>query len=170
MNQMKTSKNNKQAGPICKFGPGGDFTDTWQPEPSESFEAPNFLVKILITGIEALGVVIGLKRNDSNVLSTKTLYSDGLTGYHKEDVINAFSNRKIEHAVDSTSTATVENGSSFPREPLLFPNFSRDGCRTKHKPQHNIRTYRRTAKKRPAFRASEQGSLFESQFHGVQSA
>ena len=161
---------NKQGGPICKFGPGGDFIATWQPELSEFSEVSNSVVKLLISIVEALAVLIGLKRLGFNTPLRNAFYSDELTECHKEEVINVFNNRKTEHAVDSTSTATVENDSSFPGESLLFPNFSRDGNRIKHKSKYNIRTYSRTAKKRSALRLSEQGSLFESQFRSAQTA
>ena len=167
---MKMPEKNEQAEPICKFGPGGDFIATWQPEPSASSEVSNCVVNLLISIVEALAVAIGLKRIGSNAPLRNAFYSDELTGCHKEEVINVFSNRKTENTADSTSTATIDNGSSFPGEPLLFPNLSRDGNRIKHKSKHNIRTYRRTAKKRSAFSLSKQGSLFESQFQGIQSA
>jgi hypothetical protein len=167
---MKTPERNRQAGPICKFGPGGDFIAIWQPEPSESSEVSNCLVKLLISAVEALDVVIDLKRISSYVPLRKAFCSDELTVCHKEKVINAVENSKADNTVDSAPTATIENGSSFPREPKLFPNLSRNGIRIKHKPKHNIRTYRRTAKKRSTFRLSKQGSLFESQFQSAQTA
>ena len=165
---MKTPEKSKQAEPICKFGPGGDFIATWQPGSSESPEVSNCLTKLLISIVEALAVVIGLKRICSNAPLINAFYSDELIGCHEEEVINVFCNRKNKY--DSTSNATIEDDSSFSGEPLLFPNFSRDGNRIEHKSKHNIRTYRRTAKKRSALRSSEQGSLFEIKFQGVQSA
>ncbi len=167
---MKTPERNSQAGPICKFGPGGDFIAIWQPEPSESSEVSNCLVKLLTSVVEALAVVIGLKRIRSYVPLRNAFCSDELTVCHKEKVINVVENSKAYNTVDSAPTAAIENGSSFPGEPVLFPNLSRNGIRIKHKPKHNIRTYRRTTKKWSAFRLSKQGSLFESQFQSAQTA
>jgi hypothetical protein len=61
---------------------------------------------------------------------------------------------KTDNTVDSAPATTIEDSGVLPREPMLFPDNSRIGSRIKHKPKYRVRTYRRAAKKRPAFRLS----------------
>jgi len=82
----------------------------------------------------------------------------------------AAANSKTYNTVDSAPVATIEDGGVLSREPMLFPDNSRIGGPTEHKPKYRVRTYRRAAKKRPAFRLSEQGSLFELDLAGARTA
>ena len=155
---------NKQDEPLCKFGPGGDFTYVWQPKISESSTSSNRLVKLLASIVEVIAVLIGLKRNSPYVLLRNDFSSNELNVCHKEHVKNAFEN-STSHGTDNTSpTPATEIGGLLPKDPLLFPDLGRNGIRIKHKPKHRIRASRRTAKKGAAFRIPKQGSLFEGRF------
>ncbi len=81
--------------------------------------------------------------------------------------------KTISTSADSVYLAptTVTKSNRFVSgEPMLFPDDCRISLRTGHKPKPRIRAYRRTAKKRPAFGSSVQGSLFETDFKGAKTA
>jgi hypothetical protein len=140
----------KQAEPLCKFGPGGDFVAAWEPKTSEHLEA---LARLLGSAVEALAAAFGLKR-----ISTDTAFSN------REKSNDEIENSTAHDSTDAASTPAPANSGTFPGEPLLFPDLGRNGIRIKHKPKHRIRASRRTAKKGAAFRIPKQGSLFEGQF------
>jgi hypothetical protein len=160
----------RQAEPLCKFGPGGDFIAVWQPEASESYEPSNCLAKLLTSAVEVVAVVLGLKRASPYVFLRNAFCSDELTVCRKEKAKNAVENSEAHDTTDPAPTTATEDGGLFSGEPMLFPNLSRNGSRIKHQPKHRIRTYRRASKKGSALRFSKQGSLFESQFKSARTA
>jgi len=165
-----TPERNREAEPLCKFGPGGDFTVVLQPEPSESSESSKPLVKLLASAVEIVAIVLGLKRAGSYVPLRNAFCSNELTVCHKEKVKNAAENSRAYNTTDPAPTTATEDGGPFSPEPMLFPDLGRNGIRIRHKPKHCIRTYRRTTKKRLAIGLSEQGSLFETKFKSARTA
>jgi hypothetical protein len=151
---MKPHKE-RQAEPLCKFGPGGDFIVAWEPKPSESLEK---LARFSGSAIEALAAAFGIKR------ATPLIYPKEQIDHHTEKVTDAIENNTALDSTDTASAPAPANDSPFPAEPMLFPDLVRNGIRIKHKPKHRIRTSHRAAKKGAAFRIPKQGSLFEGQF------
>lgn len=151
----------KQAEPLCKFGPGGDFVAAWEPEPSER---PDVLARLLGSAVEAFAAAFGLKRPGADVPLSSNFCPNEPTVRHREKPNDAIENSTACDSTDATSVPASANGSPFSGEPLLFPDLGRNGFRTKHKPKHRVRASRRVAKKGPAFRKPKQGSLFEGQF------
>lgn len=148
----------KQAGPLCKFGPGGDFVAVWEPEPSQR---PDVLARLLGSAVQALAAAFGLKRADMPLSSS--LCPNEPTVGHTEKLNDAIENSTTHDSTDAASAPTPANGSPFPGEPLLFPDLGRNGLRIRNQPKHRVRAPRRAAKKGPAFRIPKQGSLFEGQ-------
>jgi len=157
----------RQAEPLCKFGPGGDFVAAWQPKPSEY---PDVLARLLGSAVDALAAAFGLKSAGANVPLSSNFYppkgvprTNEPTVHHMEKLNDAIENSTAHDSTDSASAPAHANDSPFSAEPLLFPDLVRNGLRIKHQPKHRIRAPRRTAKKGPAFRIPKQGSLFEGQ-------
>jgi len=150
---MKPDKE-RQAEPLCKFGPGGDFVAVWEPEPSECLET---LARLPRSAIEALAAAFGLKR------ATPLICPNEQIDRHMEKSNDAIENSTARDSTDAASTPAPANDSTFSAEPLLFPDLVRNGIRIKHKPKHRIRTSHRAAKKGAAFKIPKQSSLFEGQ-------
>jgi hypothetical protein len=124
---------NKQFQPLCRFGPGGDFVCLW-PESSE-FQLPsqNRLLKIFACLNEIIAGVLGSEFSRPSTAAAKT------------QPMPVF---RFEQSRKSQAQST------------LFPDDSRIGLRTAHKPRLRIRARRRTTKKRPRIDLDEQGLLF----------
>jgi len=165
-----TPEKNRQVEPLCKFGPGGDFVITWQPEPSDAFEMSSRLVRLLSSAVEVVAVIFGFKLAAPGVSLRNNFCCDELIVFDREKVINAAENTKLSDTAYAPATTVADNGGAFSAEPTLFPDLGGDGVRVKHKPKHRIRTYRRVAKKGSALRFAQQGSLFESQFQSAKTA
>jgi hypothetical protein len=137
--------------PVCRFGPGGDFVSAWPPQPQSPKKQPAKLLSRLNEIITTLiGSTCGLatsKENLDYVVESNT----GKPAY-------------------STPTAAIKSDSRFSGWPLLFADDCRIGLGADNKPKHNIRAYRRTAKKRPAVTFAGHGSLFETDFKSAKTA
>jgi hypothetical protein len=157
---MKPDKK-RQAEPLCKFGPGGDFVAAWEPKPSEN---PDVLVRLLGSVADVVAAAFGLKRVDANMHLNSNFCLDEPSVSHMEKLTDAIENNTARDSTDAASAPAPTNDSPFSAEPLLFPDLVRNGIRIKHKPKHRIRASNRAAKKGAAFRIPKQGSLFEGQF------
>jgi hypothetical protein len=158
---MKPDKE-RQAEPLCKFGPGGDFVAVWQPKPSECAEV---VARLLSSAVEALAAAFGLKRSTPPICPPKEVPgTNEQTDFQMEKPKDAIEISTARDSTDPASAPAPANDSQFSAEPLLFPDLVRNGIRIKHKPKHRIRTSHRASKKGAAFRIPKQGSLFESQF------
>ena len=151
----------RQAEPLCKFGPGGDFVAIWEPKSSER---PDVLPRLLGSVAEAVAAALGLKRADVNMHLNSKIYPSESILHNSEKPYDEIENSTTNDSNDPAPASTPANGGPFSGELLLFPDIGGDGIRIKHKPKHRIRASHRTAKKGTAFRIPKQGSLFEGQF------
>ena len=161
---------NRETEPLCKFGPGGDFVSVWQPETPESFEQFNPLKKLSASIIEVAAILLGYNLTNHHNLIIKTCGSGEPKLHHKEEMKNGLKFNRVHRATDPAPAPVAQDDSRLPAEPMLFPDFSRNGIRIRHQPKHRIRTYRRAAKKRPVMRFAKQSSLFEDQFKSARIA
>ena len=147
-------------GPVCKFGPGGDFVREWpaRKKMSKSTETP--LGKVLTTIAEILGTTIRpelLTAADGHWdISINKLFKGSPFKEEPSDADNR-SNQNDQ----SASTGSVKSNSNVQAEPLLFADDRGAGRKVKRKPNYRIRTHRRTSKKRTSLQFKGQGTLFE---------
>lgn len=155
------SQPNKQTEPVCRFGPGGDFSSVWPPQSQPP------LVRRSVSEVGKKQPVKLLGRLNE-IITTLLGSTCGL----------ATSKENLEYVVESSSgkpaysspTAVIKSDSRFSGRPLLFPDDCRIGLGADNKPKHHIRAYRRTAKKRPAVTFAGHGSLFETNFKSAKTA
>ncbi len=141
-----------QIGPVCKFGPGGDFIRSWPKEYSP----------------ENAGPITSVLMRINKLLGTINKQPDALIIAHKgnADVITA-QNDRTAHAA---SNATAKNHNDILGQTLLFTDDNR-ACQTAQlKPKYNIRASRRAAKKGFACRFPAQRALFETDQSSVKTA
>lgn len=160
----------RQVEPLCKFGPGGDYGVTWNPELSEVSEMSNRSMRLLSAAIEVIAVLLGLRRTVSCVSWGNTACGGEVIDFNREKARNADQNSKRGDTTHAPPVAVAETGGAISGKQMLLPYAGRDGVRVRHKPKHGIRTYKRTAKKRSAVRFGKQGSLFETQFKSAKTA
>ena len=151
--------NNRNDGPVCKFGPGGDFIRQW-PKPKSKVppEMDNPLGKILSAIAEMIGTTIHPElltqvdgpyningQLDTNLIKEKTSGAD----------------TKSDNTDNTAATGRSKANSKLPSQSMLFG----DDCRTRRpvrrKPHYRIRTHRGASKKRSADKLKGQGTLFE---------
>jgi hypothetical protein len=150
----------KQAGPLCKFGPGGDFVAVWEPKSSQRLEAPS---RLFSAATKALAAAFGLTCADEDVPLSNSYYPDEPLASNTEKLNDAIENSTACDSTDAASAPASANDSPLSAELPLFPDLVRNGLRIRHQSKHRIRASRRAAKKGAAFRIPKQGSLFEAQ-------
>ena len=157
-------------GPLCKFGPGGEFVAAWQPGLPQSFTMSNPLARLLASAVEIAAVVFGLRRSSAFVQLGDASGPDEPTDSHTEKARNAIEHSRSFGATDTPAAPIIKDDRRFSRESLLFPDVRRNGRRIEDKPKHHIRAYRGAAKKGAAVRFVKQGTLFDAQPGSVQIA
>lgn len=157
-------------GPVCRFGPGGDFINDWPPGHRGSIRpAPNSLAAVLarlskiinaLTGpaFDAIATPQGIQSTAEQLLHRK-----GKLEYAAQTI-------RTDKSADAPPAPIVKGDSKLPAQSMLFPDDSRVGIRPRRKPNHHIRTYCRAAKKSFAFNVLRQGSLFEPDLKSAQTA
>ena len=136
--------------PICVFGPGGEFQDTW-PIPNQrpvTAASAGPIGKLLDIIAEMAGLT---EQTDSEEIQTK---------FSHEGLHNEKSARQNKYFAASVSGALCNFGTYD--QQTLFSDDSRCGNNIKYKPQHRIRTHRRPSRTRPVKGFDRQGTLFEA--------
>jgi len=165
------SRLNKRIGPVCKFGPGGDFVSVWPKEPTSFLKpAPNRLTKLLNSIAEIINATLGSEFDSVIEVPTDMAPETKRIFYQEEKLKYAVKDGKADKPAYPAATTAIKNNLRLSKEPMLFADDCRVGSRTGCKPKHRIRAYRRTAKKRPALSLPGQGSLFEANFRSARTA
>ena len=133
--------------PLCRFGPGGDFTSDW---PGSEDYSTNISGNRLLRALKLLSEII-----------TTAAGGEFNAAQKKGNLKYAHENRENDKSANAASDADPKIYKLVPGQSVLFPDDSRIGKRTANKPKYRVRTYQRTAKKRHGHSKSRQGSLFD---------
>lgn len=128
-------------GPICRFGPGGEYVSVWPAAPAGPAERPQNalagLLNVLAGMIDALRGSPGTQRKPYYVSND-------------------------ERAADSSTGSVVENNHRVSGQRWLFADDWRTGRTIRHKPHHCIRAHRAVAGKRICIGSAESRTLFDA--------
>ncbi len=163
----------ERIGPVCRFGPGGDYETVWPGEWIEqATQSKNAIGRLL-------DVIAGMKdvlRGGSRCVE--------VNGPMDIDCIDEQENKSYESiergaSVRRGSYAAAGSASKLncglSKEPGLFADDWRIGTAVKHKPHNRIRAHRAASKKRTIGGSTvsfdpSQGTLFELDFKGAKTA
>jgi hypothetical protein len=160
MDRQRPDSNYEYLGPICKFGPGGEYISNWPAVPLYSVSTPqgNPLGRVL----DGIARMIGLSPTQSLALQTRRAYDPQIQKLiQKRREKNERAARQDSPAYAAPITV-VGDDSPFSCKPTLFSDDTGTGFAPQHKPHHGIRASRRPARKRFAVGLPKQGSLFET--------
>jgi len=162
---------NGSDGPVCRFGPGGDYVYDWPAKSAQPFaRQPNPLGKVLAAIADLMGTTVS---GELMIQTQMPVYiaADSTAKQDNADIegpTNHLINQKESSAGDKSnrtnyaaSTADPAAGSEVQREPMLFGDDCGISRGPKRKPHHRIRAHRRAAKKRAGYSLKGQGTLFE---------
>ena len=162
---------NGSDGPVCRFGPGGDYVYDWPAKSAQTpARQPNPLNKVLAAIADLMGTTVS---GELMIQTQMPVYiaADSTTKQDDTDIegpTNHSINQKESSAGDkpnrtnyAASIADPTGGSEVRAEPMLFGDDCGISRGPKRKPHHRIRAHRRAAKKRPGYSLKGQGTLFE---------
>ncbi len=162
MDRYIDNRANEEFGPICKFGPGGDFVSAW-PGRSWPLAQENGLGRLLA----AIGEMMGIIHNAERTVAAAVWANDSAEKENPEDTVGNIETKQPGY---TPSIRIVKGNKRFQPEPMLFTDDSGVGVAVRHQPKYRVRAYSRAAKKRVAFGASGQGTLFEADFKSAKTA
>lgn len=146
--------------PLCKFGPGGDYVNTFNastsPKPAEK-ESP--LGQVLTAIAEIIGATVHPEILTEIACALPAAYEPqkpvSETHDHQEKPEDGV--RKANHT--QTTQNTLPSG-KLSKEPMLFGDDWGTGSKLKYQPNHRVRTHRRASRKKAAGPVHRQGTLF----------
>ncbi|GEM_PF-2939041 len=144
-----------QIGPVCRFGPGGDFVHAW---PSTSKEYLVTTQSPLNALLERISKLIGFEQKQTK--------ADNIPYKGTADVPQMQGTR----IPNPKAIGIAKNNNDILGQTLLFSDNNRTIQSAQPKPKYNIRTSRRAAKKGFTCRFPAQGSLFEADKSGIKTA
>ena len=147
-------------GPVCKFGPGGDFVREWPARKKVPKQKETPLGKVLTTIAEILGTTI----SPEVPAAAEGHWDIGINKLFKGSAFTeepSGADNRSKRNDQSSSTGSVKSNSNVRAEPLLFADDRRVSRKVRRKPNYRIRTHRSTSKKRTSSQLEGQGTLFE---------
>lgn len=143
--------------PICRFGPGGDYTTDWPSEKTSKFaRRPIGLVLKAIAKMLDTAITAELLQDSTIEKINLAIKNADLTINMEDEIdINKPDKSNAPPAPDTDADRKLSE------EPMLFDNGTGVGQPAGHKQNNGVRPHRRAKRKRPAHSQSWQGSLFE---------
>jgi len=163
----------ERIGPVCRFGPGGDYESVWPGEWMEQATQPKNAIGRLLDVIAGMTDVI---RGGRYVEVTGPIdISDGVTTQENKSYESDERRAGIRRGAYAAAGSVAEHNCGVSDQPGLFADDWRAGAAVKHKPNNRIRAHRTTAKKRASVGSAVpfdegQGTLFELDFKGAKTA
>jgi len=152
-----------QIGPVCKFGPGGDFISIWPRKFLSFYERRRTMaakLRDVLAGVMEL--LVGSEPSGAAAEHGPATSSAGqhICGF----VANDYGPAEPGMAGITRSTGRLQT------QTLLFADDFRAAGAGGHKPGRRIRAYRRAAKKKIHLKFSHQATLFEADRKGAKTA
>ena len=154
----------ERIGPVCRFGPGGDYESVWPGDWMEQATQPKNAIGRLLDVIAGMTDVL---RGGNRCVEVAGPMDIELENKSYESDERRTSTRRGAYA-EAGSVTKHHRGVS--EQQGLFADDRRAGGVAGRKPNYRIRAHRAVAKKRACFEPAGQGTLFEPDFKGAKTA
>ncbi|MGB7581408.1 MAG: hypothetical protein WBL85_03045 [Sedimentisphaerales bacterium] len=159
----------ERIGPVCRFGPGGDYESVWPGEWMEQATQPKNAIGRLLDVIAGMTDVI--RGGDRCVEVTGPIDIEQENKLYESDERGT----GVRRGAYAAAGSVAKHNRGVSDQQGLFADDWRAGAAVKHKPSNRIRTHRTTAKKRTCVGSAVsfdegQGTLFELDFKGAKTA
>jgi len=164
----------ERIGPVCRFGPGGDYESVWPGDWMEQTTQPKNAIGRLLDVIAGMTDVIRGGRSIEVIgpdkISERIVFEQENKSYESNE-----RGAGIRRGAYAAAGPVAEHNCGLSDQPGLFADDWRAGAAAKHKPNNRIRAHRTTAKKRASVGTTVsfdegQGTLFELDFQGAKTA
>ena len=159
----------ERIGPVCRFGPGGDYESVWPGDWMEQATQPKNAIGRLLDVIAGMTDV--LRGGNRCVEVTGPIDIEQENKSYESDQRGA----GVRRGAYAEAGSATKHNRGVSEEPGLFADDWRISSAVKHKPNNRIRAHRTTAKKRTCVGSAVsfdegQGTLFELDFKGAKTA
>jgi hypothetical protein len=149
-------------GPVCRFGPGGDYVSAWPADWTNPADHPKSAAARLLNVLEGM---IDILRGSPARRNIEVIGPMEIAIEQEGQLYGA-----KDRAAYTTTGSVAKRNRWVSDQPGLFADDWRAGGTIKHKPNYSIRAHRAVAGKRTCFGPGGQGTLFEADFKGAKTA
>jgi len=147
-------------GPLCRFGPGGEYLYDWHASDYEyKIPVQDKLTRVLMTISDMIGDFV----NQGPISVNRSQARETMPGELKYEKSGLF-------AADTSSASSIKSHQHVSEQQMLFSDDCGVVKANVHKPKHNIRAHRKPAKKRSSLCIAGQGTFFDDNFKSAKSA
>ena len=162
----------ERIGPVCRFGPGGDYESVWPGDWMEQATQPKNTIGRLLDVIAGMTDVI---RGSNRCIEVAGPIDIDITTQENKSYGSDKRGAGSGTGAYAAASPVAKHNRGVSEEPGLFADDWRIGTAVKHKPNNRIRAHRATAKKRACVGSAvpfdeSQGTLFELDFKGAKTA
>jgi len=148
-------------GPVCRFGPGGDYVSVWPVDWTAHSEQPKSQFGRL------RNMLVGFIDTLRGTGSTQIAESSRQRAIIRENHYYASKHRRVAYA---KAGSALEHNRRVQGQTWLFADDWRAVKGPVRKPHHRIRAHRAVAKKRTSFAPASKGTLFDAQLKSAKTA
>ncbi len=165
----------ERIGPVCRFGPGGDYESVWPGEWMEQATQPKNAIGRLLDVISGMTDVLRGGNRHIEVIGPDKITERIVFEQENKSYESDERRAGIRRGAYAAAGPVAEHNRGVSDQPGLFADDWRAGAAAKHKPNNRIRAHRTTAKKRASIGTTvsfdeSQGTLFELDFKGAKTA
>jgi len=153
----------ERIGPVCRFGPGGDYESVWPGDWMEQAAQPKNAIGRLLDVVAGMTDVL---RGGRSIEVVGPMDIELENKSYESDERGA----SIRRGAYAEAGSVAKRDRRFSEQPGLFADDRRAGGVAGRKPNYRIRAHRAVAKKRACFEPAGQGTLFELDFKGAKTA
>jgi len=159
----------ERIGPVCRFGPGGDYESVWPGDWMEQATQPKNAIGRLLDVIAGMKDV--LRGGNRHIEVTDPMDIETENKSYESDERGA----GIRRGTYAATGADVKHNRGVSQQPGLFADDWRISTKVVHKPNNRIRAHRAASKKRITVSSAvsfdpSQGTLFELDYKGAKTA
>ena len=164
----------ERIGPVCRFGPGGDYESVWPGEWIEQAAQPKNAIGRLLDVIAGMTDVLRGGRSIEVIgpdkITERIVFEQENKSYESDE-----RGAGIRRGAYAAAGSDAKHHCGLSDQPGLFADDWRISTAAKHKPNNRIRAHRTASKKRACVGAAvsfdeSQGTLFELDFKGAKTA
>jgi hypothetical protein len=160
----------ERIGPVCRFGPGGDYESVWPGDWMEQAAQPKNAIGRLLDVIAGMTDVLRGGNRCVEVAGPIDI-GEGITTEQENKSYESDERRAgIRRGAYAEAGSVAKRNRGVLDQPGLFADDRRAGGVAGRKPNYRIRAHRAVAKKRACFEPAGQGTLFELDFKGAKTA
>ena len=160
----------ERIGPVCRFGPGGDYESVWPGDWMEQATQPKNAIGRLLDVVAGMTDVLRGGNRCVEVIGPDRITERIVFEQENKSYESDERGAGIRRGAYAAAGPVAKRNRGVSEQQGLFADDRRAGGVAGRKPNYRIRAHRAVAKKRACFEPAGQGTLFELDFKGAKTA